>query len=171
VTAGDVGLVLTIAFGLGLAAWLGSLVAGLFRRRPAVAVPRRGIVVDGSNVMHWRDNQPSIATVRLVVDALAAEGWTPGVVFDANAGYKLTGRYMNDLALAHLLDLPVAQVLVVPKGMQADGFLLDTARRLQGPVVSNDRFRDWAETYPEVAQPGTLRRGGVHDGKLWLAPL
>jgi len=35
-------------------------------------------------------------------------------------------------------------------------------------VVSNDRFRDWAEAHPEVLEPGRLIRGGFRGGKLWL---
>jgi hypothetical protein len=90
------------------------------------------------------------------------------VVFDANAGHKLTGRYKHDHALGKLLGLPEARVMVVDKGTPADPTILAAARDLGARVVTNDRYRDWAETHPEVASAGHLIRGGYRDGHLWL---
>ncbi len=141
--------------------------------------PRRGVfarkqsspkyvVVDGSNVMHWKDNMPQIDSVRAVVDKLTAAGFAPGVVFDANAGYKLMGKYKHDHALGKLLGLPGDRVMVVAKGTPADPVILASARDLGARVVSNDRFRDWAETHPEVRVPGHVIAGGYRDGQVWL---
>lgn len=137
---------------------------GLLRRRRV----RRWIVVDGSNVMHWKDGTPQIATVREVIGQLSSRGYTPGVVFDANAGYKLAGRYQHDGTLGRLLGLPEDRVMVVPRGEPADPTLLAAARDLDARVVSRDRFRDWEEMFPEVRQRGHLIRGGYRDGSLWL---
>jgi hypothetical protein len=128
--------------------------------------PENWIVVDGSNVMHWQDNSPQLAPVLRVLEDLQARGYSPGVVFDANVGWKLFGRYLGDTELAALLLLPVNQVFVVPKGTQADPYILDTARKFKARIVTNDRYRDWAEAHPEVAEPGFLVRGGMRDGKL-----
>ena len=130
--------------------------------------PHRWIVVDGSNVMHWMDNTPRIETVRAVVSELMLRGYSPGVVFDANAGYKLGGRYKGERELGWMVGLPQDRVFVVPKGTQADPFLLASARDLGARIVTNDRFRDWAEAHPEVHDPGHLIRGGYRDGGLWL---
>jgi Zc3h12a-like Ribonuclease NYN domain len=130
--------------------------------------PPNWIVVDGSNVMHWQDNTPRLSAVRAVLDRLTALGFSPGVVFDANAGYKIGDRYQHDGALARMLGLPADRVLVAGKGTQADPLLLAAARDLKARIVTNDRFRDWAETHPEVTEPGHLIRGGFRDGKLWL---
>lgn len=129
---------------------------------------RNWILVDGSNVMHWEDNTPQIEPVRLVVTALKARGLDPGVVFDANAGWKLFGRYLGERELCQLVDLPQDQVLVVPKGSPADPWLLTTARDYGARIVSNDRFRDWAEDHPEVTTPGFLIHGGLTGGGVWL---
>jgi hypothetical protein len=127
------------------------------------------ILVDGSNVMHWKDERPEILPVQSVVRELKHRGFTPGVVFDANAGYKLAGRYMNELEFAMLLDLPESQIFVVPKGTQADPYLLDAARSFEARIVTRDRFRDWAEPHPEVRERGFLIRGGYRDsGEFWL---
>ena len=90
------------------------------------------------------------------------------MVFDANAGYKITGRYQHDGALGRLLGLPEDRVMVVAKGTQADPTVLTAARDLGARGVSNDRYRDWAETFPEVLDPGHVVRGGYRGGKLWL---
>ena len=138
------------------------------RRGPVVPRKTRPILVDGSNVMHWRDDAPQLTTLQDVISALTRQGYKPGIVFDANAGYKLTGRYMDDAPLARALNLPPDRVLVVPKGGQADPVILASARELRAPVLTNDRFRDWAADYPEVGREGHLLRGGYRNGVLWL---
>ena len=145
------------------------LAQGWHRRVPGAAKrSAKFIVIDGSNVMHWKDGTPQIATVREVVDHLSGLGFAPGVVFDANAGYKITGRYQHDGALGRLLGLPEDRVMVVAKGTPADPTVLAAARDLGARVVSNDRFRDWIETFPEVLEPGHVVRGGYRGDKLWL---
>ncbi|NDR56152.1 NYN domain-containing protein [Aliiruegeria sabulilitoris] len=131
--------------------------------------PANVVVLDGSNVMHWKDGEARLETVREVIDRLTALGLRPGVVFDANAGYKLEGQYRGDKALARQLGLPPSRVLVVDKGVPADPVLLGAARDMGARVISNDRFRDWADEYPELRQPEHVIRGGYRDGKVWLS--
>lgn len=134
-------------------------------------VPENWILVDGSNVMHWQDNTPKLEPVKLVIGQLRRLGYVPGVVFDANAGWKLAGRYLHDGDFARMLGLEARQVLVVPKGTQADPYLLETAREFGARIVTNDRFRDWVEKHPEVATPGFLIRGDLRDSSIRLAGL
>jgi Zc3h12a-like Ribonuclease NYN domain len=141
------------------------------RAKAKPTVKEDWILVDGSNVMHWQDGVADLATLQAVVAKLKDLGYFPGVVFDANAGWKLQGRYLHDGHLARLLGLESRQVMVVPKGSQADPFLLETARDFGVRIVTNDRFRDWAETNPEVREPGFLIRGGLNDGQVWLQAL
>ena len=138
--------------------------------RALPAKPRRAsqVILDGSNVMYWRDGKPDIGTVRAVLDLAAARGMTPGVVFDANAGYLLFDKYVGDRAFAKILKLPRDRILVVPKGTPADPTILTAARDLGARVISNDRFRDWVEDFPELAEPSQLIRGGYRNGALWL---
>jgi hypothetical protein len=58
--------------------------------------------------------------------------------------------------------------MVVPKGTPADPTILAAARDLGAPVLTNDRYRDWAEAHPEIRTPGHLIRGGYRDGGLHL---
>lgn len=170
--------VLVSAAGLVLPGWSGLLLIGPpamlgalvllalhWWRRPVLANP---IVLDGSNVMHWNDGTPRLDTVRSVLHHLRARGFTPGVVFDANAGYLLSGHYRHDGDLGRALDLPVERVMVVPKGTPADPFILTAARDMGARIVSNDRYRDWVADYPEITRKGHLIRGGMRKGKVWL---
>jgi len=134
----------------------------LLRRR------REWIVVDGSNVLHWRDNQPKLETLQEVLAVLKAQGFVPGVVFDANAGHLIANRYLHDRAFGKLLGLPDNQIIVVPRGTPADPTVLAAARDFGARIVSNDRFRDWAAAHPEIGEPGHLVQGGYRDDKLWL---
>lgn len=131
-------------------------------------LPREQIILDGSNVMHWQDEIPSIHTLREVLAHLTAQGFEPGVVFDANAGYLLFDKYLHDGAFSKALNLPTDRVMVVPKGTPADPIILTAARDLGARIVSNDRYRDWARDFPEITAPGHLIEGGYRDGKLWL---
>lgn len=126
-------------------------------------------IVDGSNVMHWKDGKPDLATLKEVLSALTEAGLKPGVVFDANAGYKIIGHYMNDRAFARVLKLPVNRVMIAPKGTPADPLILRAARENKARIVTNDQFRDWLEDYPELRDPSTAIRGGFKQGKLWLS--
>ena len=138
---------------------------------PPAGPPRETVLIDGSNVMHWLDNTPQLAPLLQVVHDLSRQGLRPGVVFDANVGYKLTGKFMGERDLSRMLSLPRDQILVVPKGTQADPFLLETARDLNARIVTNDRFRDWTDRYPDVAKPDRLVRGEMRDGRVWLKGL
>lgn len=126
------------------------------------------VLIDGSNVMHWNGGEPQLATVLEVMAALRLRGFRMGVVFDANAGYRLGGRHMDDAHMARLLGLPEQRVLVAPKGTPADPILLQTARDLRARIVSNDRYRDWQASHPELEVPGYLIRGYYREGRLAL---
>jgi hypothetical protein len=128
----------------------------------------RWIVVDGSNVMYWEDETPSLHTVRSVVAALRDEGLHPVVWFDANAGYLTMGRYLGSDALSRLIGLPGRQVFIAEKGVPADPLILEGAGKLGARVVTNDRYRDWTERFPKVAEPGFLVRGQVVGGEVRL---
>lgn len=154
-----------------VAAALAIVFLSLWTRRPTRAKttkPENWILIHGSNVMHWQDNVPMLGPLTGVIQRLKDLGYVPGVVFDANAGWKLKGRCLHDDDLAQLLGIEERQVLVVPKGTQADPYLLETARDFAARIVTNDLFRDWGDRHPEVLTPGFLVRGGMREGKVWL---
>jgi hypothetical protein len=134
------------------------------------AEPVPWIIVDGSNVMYWDRETPSLETVREVLRAVEAEGYVPLVWFDANVGHVVAGRYLGPEKMAKTLGLRQGQVLVAPKGTPADPLLLEEATRLGVSVVTYDRFRDWAGDHPIVQDADRFVRGGVRDGVARLMP-
>jgi len=158
-------LVSGVAFlvGLVLLVW-----AAFSRPKATPKLAGKWAVLDGSNVMHWREGKPSLEPVIEVLTDLRRKGYTAGVVFDANAGYKLMGKYRHDGSLARTLGLPKERVMVVNKGEPADPMILTAARDMGALVITNDRFRDWAGQFPEVHKKGHLVRGGYRDDRLWL---
>lgn len=128
----------------------------------------RPVIVDGSNVMYWDSNTPRLGTIQQVLDALQARGFAPQVVFDANVGYVLFDRFIDSAGFARLLRLPNGRVHVVPRGAPADETILQIAEQRRLPIVSNDRYRDWAETFAQSTMPGNLITGHYSKGKLHL---
>lgn len=129
---------------------------------------RKWAILDGSNVMYWKDRTPHLDAVQDVIIHLEKRGYNVGVVFDANAGYLLAGRYQHDDKLALRLSIPEKNVLVVNKGEPADPRILSMARDMGAIVITNDRYRDWQADFPEIQTSGHLVRGGYGDAGLWL---
>ncbi len=129
---------------------------------------KRMVLVDGSNVLWWRDGAASIDTLRAVVRVLRAQGMVPLVGFDANVGYVVSDSWRDARAMARMLGLPASQVSVAPKGTPADPLLIAEALRLDAPIVTNDRYREWLATWPQIAAPGFLIQGCFAEGALVL---
>lgn len=125
--------------------------------------PTKFIVVDGSNIMHW-DGDPSERVVNRVLVALQKKGFVPLIFFDANVGYKLWDRYANADYVAPRIGVKPHRVHIVPKGVTADEMLLDYASQTGLRVVTNDRFLDWRQKFPKVADKGFLVKGTVREG-------
>lgn len=139
------------------------------RRLPEEPAAReRHVVIDGSNLLYWYNEKPDLMPVRAAISVMQARGFVPGVVFDTHVGAKIGAQDQDDRSLAEQLALPPDRVLVVPRGIPADHCILQVARDLSAPVVTNDQFRDWVADFPEFTQPGRLIRGGYRNGDLWL---
>jgi len=150
--------------------WIGAAVAGsvLFYRLAPKRQKLNWVVIDGSNVMHWFDETPSLNTVAQVSQHLIDLGYMPIVWFDANVGYKVGARYMGEAVLARYLPVSARAIRVAPKGSPADPLLLSEAVRLRARVVSNDRFRDWTGDFPQLADDAFLIRAKVHSEGLTM---
>ncbi len=123
------------------------------------------VLIDGSNVMNWEvdagtASAPSLRPLAQVLAALKAKGVAAGVVFDANAGHRLEGRFMNHDDLAARLPT-AADVLVVDRGTQADPVLINIARAEGLIIISNDHFRDAPTARHLLKQKGFMAGEGV----------
>ena len=111
-----------------------------------------------------------IATVRRGAGGAAGGAdFRPGVVFDANAGWKLEGRYRDDAAFCAAAGPAREACAGGAQGAARRPSISEPPRGIWGRGSSaTTALRDWAETHPEVRAPGKLIRGGYRHGKLWL---
>lgn len=118
-------------------------------------------IVDGSNVAYSSEGgEPRLANIQAVARKLEAEGLKPIVVVDA--------------ALRHQIDDPDGYERLVdsgvikqaPAGTDADYFILSFAGELDACVVSNDRFRDRREHFPDALD--RVIRFMILDGEVVL---
>ncbi|PHO02763.1 hypothetical protein CSC82_16470 [Rhodobacteraceae bacterium 4F10] len=144
--------------GFGLLALFTLLLRRLGRKKRK---PR--IILDGSNIMHWDNDEPKLSTIAAAVISLKEEGYLVGVFFDANAGYLLCDRYMHDQEFGLALGLPETQIMVVPKGQPADPYLIRAAQDQESRIVTNDKFRDWRDTFPGFDFADGLVRGRFRE--------
>ena len=108
---------------------------------------KRLAIVDGSNVAHASEgDRAHLENIRLIWEKLLEEGYEPIIVADA--------------ALRHQIDQPVeyeewvdkGKIRQAPAGTDADYFILAFARELEAAIVSNDRFKDRIQAFPEVRE-------------------
>jgi hypothetical protein len=104
-------------------------------------------IIDGSNVAHSTEGDHArLGNIRIVAAKLEEEGYEPVVVVDA--------------ALRHQIDdsdsfeemVETGTIRQAPAGTDADYFILSFARELDAVVVSNDRFKDRIEAFPEARE-------------------
>ena len=134
--------------------------------------PGKPILVDGSNVLHWANNNPDLRALRRVITLLQQSGYRPEVVFDANVGWLVFDRWSGPEMLAPHIGLEPRDITVVAKGKIADLELLDRAKRRKLRIVTNDRYRDWVLKYPMLRREDVLVRGrvGLTGAELDLDP-
>ncbi len=119
-------------------------------------------------MLYWREDTPLLHTVRIVLHQLKKDGYTPVIWFDANVGYLVEGRYLGPGPLAKALGLPARQVIVAHKGTPADTLVIEGVKKLRARIVTNDRFRDWVDDYPQVTDPALFVRGKMQGKALEL---
>ena len=103
------------------------------------------VIVDGSNVAHSTEGEkPRIANLIAVRDKLREEGLDPIIMADAAL------RHQIDDAAQYEQMVDSGAIRQVPAGTDADYFILSFARELNATIVSNDRFRDRLNQFPEA---------------------
>ena len=114
-------------------------------------------LVDGSNVAHSSEGEHArLQNIRIVVEKLRAEGYEPIVVTDAALRHQIDDREAYEERVEN------GKIRQAPSGTDADYFILAFARELDAFIVSNDRFRDRQEAFPD-AQDRMIRYMIVAD--------
>jgi hypothetical protein len=104
-------------------------------------------LVDGANVAHSTEGEaPALENIRLMCARLEEDGLTPIVVVDAALRHRIDDSDGYEEMVAS------GRIRQAPAGTDADYFLLSFARELEAPVVSNDRFRDHRDAFPEETE-------------------
>jgi hypothetical protein len=105
------------------------------------------VIIDGSNVAHaGSGEQASLRSITLICDKLREEGFEPVIVADAAL------RHQIDDKVAYEELVTGGNIKQAPAGTDADYFILSFARGLAASIVSNDRFRDNAKSFPEARE-------------------
>ena len=105
------------------------------------------VLVDGSNVAHSSEGEKArLRNIELVVEKLQGEGLEPIVVADAAL------RHQIDQAEKYEQLIDDGEIRQAPAGTDADYFILAFARELDAYIVSNDRFRDRQDSFPDARE-------------------
>jgi hypothetical protein len=103
------------------------------------------VIVDGSNVAHSTEGEKAmLENIRVVRARLIEEGYVPVVLADAALRHQID----DGAGFEALVD--DGTIKQAPAGTDADYFILSFARELDANIVSNDRFKDRVEAFPEV---------------------
>lgn len=103
------------------------------------------VIVDGSNVAHSSEGEKALlGNIRVVRDKLIEEGYVPVIVADAALRHQID----DEPAFEQMVES--GEIKQAPAGTDADFFILSFARELDAGIVSNDRFKDRREAFPEV---------------------
>jgi hypothetical protein len=105
----------------------------------------RTVIVDGSNVAHSSEGEKALlGNIKVVRDKLVEEGYEPVIVADAALRHQID----EETAFEQMVES--GEIRQAPAGTDADFFILSFARELEATIVSNDRFKDRLQAFPEV---------------------
>ncbi len=123
------------------------------------------IVIDASNVAHFsknNNNQPQISNILAAVKALEESGDEFVIIADASLRHEIDDKEKFEELLNN------DNVEEVPAGNDADHFILEIAEKENAKVLSNDKFRDYADEFRNVALmriPFTIENNRLAIGK------
>lgn len=104
----------------------------------------RKVLVDGSNVAYATEGgEARLKNIDLVRQKLREKGFEPLIVADAALRHQIDDK----AAYERLINDGV--VHQAPAGTDADYFILSFAREMDARILTNDRFRDRAEQFPQ----------------------
>jgi hypothetical protein len=105
------------------------------------------VIIDGSNVAHSTEGDSArLDNIRIVSAKLTEEGYEPVVVVDAALRHQIDDKAGYEAMVED------GRIRQAPAGTDADYFILSFARELNASVVSNDRFKDRLEAFPEARE-------------------
>lgn len=107
----------------------------------------RTVIIDGSNVAHSSEGEKAqLDNIRVMRDKLVEDGYEPIIVADAALRHQID----DEQGFEHMVDS--GEIKQAPAGTDADFFILSFARELDANIVSNDRFKDRLQAFPDARE-------------------
>jgi len=114
-----------------------------------VAGGKEVIVIDGANVAYEERSaggKPKLSNLLKVKRELEERGCEALIIVDASLKYDIDDQTQLETLIRS------QQVRQVPAGTDADYFIIQFADQLDARVVTNDRYKDYAQQYPWLTQ-------------------
>lgn len=131
------------------------------------------ILIDGNNVMRATQGEYHPSYLSIIVRELSLRGCEWQIIADANIGYLIdknaTGQEKSEFA--NLREMAGPRFVMVPGGSRADEFLLLLANTDNASIITNDRYRNYAELYPWVRDASRLLKYMVVAGRILVPGL
>ena len=113
-----------------------------------MAEAREVVIIDGANVAYEERSaggKPKLSNLLKVRSELEERGFEAVILVDASLKYDIDDQsQLENLVRSQ-------QVRQVPAGTDADYFIIQLAEQFDARVVTNDRYRDYVERYPWIA--------------------
>jgi hypothetical protein len=110
---------------------------------------KKTVVIDGANVAYEERSaggKPKLSNLLKVRRELEERGFESVIIVDASLKYDIDDQ-------EHLETLIRSQqVRQVPAGTDADFFIIQFAHELDALMVTNDRYKDYADRYPWIPE-------------------
>ena len=110
---------------------------------------KKTVVIDGANVAYEERSaggKPKLSNLLKVRRELEESGREAVIIVDASLKYDIDDQEQLEKLIQS------QQVRQVPAGTDADYFIIQFAHGLDALVVTNDRYRDYAEQYPWITE-------------------
>ena len=112
-------------------------------------IDRKMVVIDGANVAYEERSaggKPKLSNLLKVRSELEERGQEAVIIVDASLKYDIDDADQLEKLIRS------QQVRQVPAGTDADYFIIQFAHELDADIVTNDRYKDYAEQYPWVQE-------------------
>jgi hypothetical protein len=110
---------------------------------------KKTVVIDGANVAYEERSaggKPKLSNLLKVRRELEERGFEPVIIVDASLKYDIDDQEQLETLIQS------QQVRQVPAGTDADFFIIQFAHELDALMVTNDRYRDYADRYPWIPE-------------------
>ena len=107
------------------------------------------VVIDGANVAYEERSaggKPKLSNLLKVRRELEERGFEAVILVDASLKYDIDDQEQLETLIQS------QQIRQVPAGTDADFFIIQFADQLDALMVTNDRYKDYADRYPWVPE-------------------